>query len=954
MRMLSLLFLTIVLLSSTTATAGNHDEVNPLCYRCLKDGSPYMANMTHMSSLEAPYGELVTKASTSNFVSGTAVRQQAPAPVYGCFVLFHGDYTGATCAGSLQKAFENAIDSGHHVDPLYNDVAAVCYDDQHMLRPFSVGDVRRCIANFVSVARKTPDRYRAGEAWLGARCNALCEKGLMENSGPLQMGMPNGKILSTVDIASITVSGFVVFVHCLILTGGGIIQGIKDGKVHRQTGDWHNKVKRKIEHWFSFHNFPTIRNALVYRCTVQPLLPLVILTAAPLLSSTTAGAAGCLGYDQDNMTTRVKPLYYDCGCSGPYNLTKDYYDNRTRLAADLLQKLNTSGSPDGLFANANDTVGSLFGFAHCRGDYRGSVCADSLNRTITDYVNVTITKDTNQITICPSSKELTIYYDQHMLSFSADEYAYQGPRSNRPAWVASNMNYIKNSTDGAAAFYGERVQELLNETARYAASSSPDLYATGKSWLGGDGDVIYGMVQCRPDMGSGPCGECLGDLVGKVPKKFITPAGDHCVGGRILGVWCSLRFEEELFFKETPDTVKLHKPKNHPGKREIILIAIAALLSIVILVFLLGRIIQWKKDSKTRHKLEDWTRLLAVEIGTMFSHFTLSEIRNATDNFSEAKKLGEGAFGPVYRGQLTCGVVAIKRLGEYSSQGLEQFRNEIRSIAKLQHINLVKLIGCCMEQNEKILVYEYMPNRSLDDIFKDVAKWASLTWPIRQHIINGIAQGLLYIHNLLQPETRIVHRDLKASNILLDIELNPKISDFGIAMFSSSATESQDIVPMGTPGYMAPECFCGSSITVKSDVFSFGVLILEIISGRKVATSFRRYKGSDNLMAYAWRLWEDGNCKQLIDNSLSVEEHNKEEEIIRCAQIALLCVQANPEDRPGMAEVITMLSNKGTPLDKPKKPAYFNEPIVATRSNHTRTLYVTAIDHPSSCLMISI
>ncbi|WVZ70004.1 hypothetical protein U9M48_018713 [Paspalum notatum var. saurae] len=656
----------------------------------------------------------------------------------------------------------------------------------------------------------------------------------------------------------------------------------------------------------------------------QSLLPLVILTAVLLLSSsTTAGAAGCSSYyDDDNMTTRVKPLYYDCGCSSaPYNPTNDYYDNRTRLAGDLA--LNISASPDNLFANY--TVGSLSGFVLCRGDYRGSVCADSLSRTISDYVNVTITNDTNnQITIiCPSSEELTIYYDQHMLSFSAgDGYVYKDPGSNRPAWLASNMNY-KNRTGGDAEFYGDRVQELLNETARQAASSSssPELYATGKSWLGGDGGVIYGMVQCRPDMESGHCGECLGDLIGKVPKKFITAAGDHCVGGRILGVWCNLRFEEELFFKETADTVKLHKPKN----------------------------------SKTRHKLEDWTRLVAVEIGTMFSHFTLSEIRNATDNFSEAKKLGEGAFGPVYQGQLNCGVdVAIKRLSAYSSQGLEQFRNEIRSIAKLQHINLVKLIGCCMEQNEKILVYEYMPNRSLDDIFKDVAKWASLTWPIRQNIINGIAQGLLYIHNLLQPETCIVHRDLKASNILLDIQLNPKISDFGIAMFSSSATESQDIVPMGLNmamdllcqlfcliiGYMAPECFYGSTISVKSDVYSFGVLILEIISGRKVATSFRRYKRSDNLMAYAWRLWEDGNCKQLIDNSLSVEEHNEEEEIIRCAQIALLCVQANLEDRPGMAEVIRMLSNKGTPLDMPRQPAYFNEPIVAARSNHTRTLYV--------------
>ncbi|XP_066334171.1 putative cysteine-rich receptor-like protein kinase 12 [Miscanthus floridulus] len=146
-----------------------------------------------------------------------------------------------------------------------------------------------------------------------------------------------------------------------------------------------------------------------------------------------------------------------------------------------------------------------------------------------------------------------------------------------------------------------------------------------------------------------------------------------------------------------------------------------------------------------------------------------------------------------------------------------------------------------------------------------------------------------------------------------------------------------------TSGYMAPECLCGSSISVKSDVFSFGVLILEIISGRKVGTSFRRYKRSENPIAFAWRLWEDENSKQLID-----EEHDQETEILRCIQIALLCIQANPEDRPDMKEVVRILSNKGTQLDNPKQPAYFNEPIVSITSNPTSTQYLTAIHvHPA-------
>ncbi|CAO2183621.1 unnamed protein product [Urochloa humidicola] len=658
---------------------------------------------------------------------------------------------------------------------------------------------------------------------------------------------------------------------------------------------------------------------------------LVFLTAAVFLLSRARA---------DEVTAEVIPLYYTCSeDGGRYRDNSTYLSNLKALAVALAANVSTPSFVSGAVGQAPDAV---YGFVLCRGDCTGaSSCGDGLHKAFRNAIEKGF--------VCPFYKDVTIYYDQYMLRFSSDDV--RRSLTNRPAWVASNMN---NVTGAAGKSYGEKVHKLMGRIAD-AAASSPGRYGTGKVWFGG-GDVstVYGMQQCTPDLQADDCRSCLADVVSLMPAWFSHGPGDYRVGGRILGPRCSLRYENELFFQETNATLHVDMPKNHLRKIEIILLTIAAVLSVVILVSVFTWIIQRRKDSKARNELEEWTRLIAVEIGTMFSHFTLSEIRNGTDNFSEAKKLGQGAFGHVYQGQLTCGVVAIKRLAAYSSQGLEQFRNEIKFIAKLQHLNLVKLIGCCMQQNEKILVYEYMHNGSLDDIFKDVTKWASMTWPIRQNIIDGIAQGLLYIHNLLQPEICIVHRDLKASNILLDHQMNPKISDFGIAMFSSIATESQDIVPMGTPGYMAPECLCGSSISVKSDVFSFGVLILEIISGRKVGTSFRRYKRSHNLMTYvsnllhAWRLWEDGNCKQLIDNSLSVEEHDQEAEILRCIQIALLCVQANPEDRLDMREVIRILSNKDTQLDNPKEPAYFNEPIVATTSNPISTQYLTAIHvHPA-------
>lgn len=202
---------------------------------------------------------------------------------------------------------------------------------------------------------------------------------------------------------------------------------------------------------------------------MQTLL-LVILTA--LLLSSTAGAVGC--YNHENMTTRVKPLYYDCGC---FNVANDSnYGNRLSLAGKLME--NISASHDNFFASY--TVGSLSGFVLCRGDYNGSNCALRLNQTIKDYISIT---DTNQI-ICPSSMDVTIYYDQHMLSFfsSGGGGEYKDSGSNMPTWVASNMNYVMNST-GDATFFGERVLELLNKTASYAVLNSSKLYATGQSWF---------------------------------------------------------------------------------------------------------------------------------------------------------------------------------------------------------------------------------------------------------------------------------------------------------------------------------------------------------------------------------------------------------------------------------------------------------------------------------------
>ncbi|XP_062094628.1 probable leucine-rich repeat receptor-like serine/threonine-protein kinase At3g14840 isoform X3 [Humulus lupulus] len=298
--------------------------------------------------------------------------------------------------------------------------------------------------------------------------------------------------------------------------------------------------------------------------------------------------------------------------------------------------------------------------------------------------------------------------------------------------------------------------------------------------------------------------------------------------------------------------------------------------------------------------------------------FELDSLLMATNKFSITNKLGQGGFGPVYKGQLHGKEVAVKRLSSSSSQGYEEFRNEIILISKLQHRNLVKLIGCCIENEEKLLIYEFMLNKSLDTFIFDYRRRVELDWAIRFNIIDGIARGLVYLHR--DSSLRVIHRDLKASNILLDEKMTPKISDFGLArIFEGTLDLANTHRVVGTIGYMSPEYALRGIFSEKSDVFSYGVLLLEIISGKK-NTSFKDEDQYQGLIAYSWQLWSEGRGIELVDEALG-ESYN-ESEALKCIHIGLLCVQDFATDRPSMAQVASMLSNQIFHQPQPKQPAF--------------------------------
>ncbi|KAH1226308.1 Cysteine-rich receptor-like protein kinase 2 [Glycine max] len=288
--------------------------------------------------------------------------------------------------------------------------------------------------------------------------------------------------------------------------------------------------------------------------------------------------------------------------------------------------------------------------------------------------------------------------------------------------------------------------------------------------------------------------------------------------------------------------------------------------------------------------------------------YRYSDLKAATKNFNEKNKLGEGGFGAVYKGTMKNGkVVAVKKLisGDFNKVD-DEFESEVTLISNVHHRNLVRLLGCCSEGQERILVYQYMANTSLDKFLFGKRK-GSLNWKQRYDIILGTARGLTYLHE--EFHVSIIHRDIKSGNILLDEQLQPKISDFGLAKLLPEDQSHVRTRVAGTLGYTAPEYVLHGQLSEKADTYSYGIVALEIISGQK-STDVKVVDDDGDeeyLLRRAWKLYERGMLLELVDKSLDPNNYDAEE-VKKVIAIALLCTQASAAMRPAMSEVVVLLN----------------------------------------------
>ncbi|XP_044949993.1 cysteine-rich receptor-like protein kinase 10 [Hordeum vulgare subsp. vulgare] len=578
----------------------------------------------------------------------------------------------------------------------------------------------------------------------------------------------------------------------------------------------------------------------------------------------------------------------------------------------LLKALPQAAAPTG-FASLSDAGAFVRGLCHA--DSTPSDCLANLQDAVRYFGDV-----------CPLSQSAAAWYDKCWITYANTNasISYEVLLSE----VVCDSNSMSNGSATAMFHeldsYDRTLNELMKRLVAQATNGST-MFAAGEAVYApsDQNGTLYSAVQCMRDLSAGQCYQCLELLV---PVLQTYPSCRHDEYKMAQNFNCRLRVQVHTYHDLALGKRRL--------QHAILLVAISV-GALFVLVVVLACVRRHRRRIRAKKEQQD-------NAGEGMNYIRLQVLRAATSNFSISNKLGEGGFGEVFKGELQNGMeIAVKRLSSNSTQGFAELKNELVLANRLKHKNLVPLLGVCLQ--EKLVVYEYMPNGSLHTSLFNSEKAHQLDWTKRKTIICGIARGLLYLHE--ESRLKVIHRDLKPSNVLLDVEMNPKISDFGL---SRAFGENQSMVttrrPVGTLGYMSPEYAYYGQVSSKSDMYSFGVMVLEIVTGRRSNRSLEVEHDSAcrYLPSYVWEKWRAGSMKEVVDPSLG--GRYPESEVLNCVQIGLLCVQVNPSARPGASEVVLMLDGHSTSMtmQTPSRPAFcFPRPGILHPALSYHTRYAT-------------
>ncbi|KAH9289781.1 hypothetical protein KI387_033898, partial [Taxus chinensis] len=500
-------------------------------------------------------------------------------------------------------------------------------------------------------------------------------------------------------------------------------------------------------------------------------------------------------------------------CNGAtFSKTSKFESNLNIVLNNLVKNMNSSSNGFNTSA-AGQSPNRAYGLLQCREDTTGAECYSCSQEAI-----INIRED------CGNSIGARAWYEKCFIRY--ENYTFSGNLDILP----KTFNNFWNATDPAV--FSKAVKGLFRNLTNEAYESA-NRYSSGKT-MDSSAQKIFGLVQCWRDITS--LEDCTACLSVAIQQLLLVTADGTQLGGVCFTGSCVARYETYQFFNPSPAAPppKLQLPsptssKKSANKVPIVLGIVGGFLVMLLLsMFAIRRKLKSLILRKENRHMETGSLITQDEQIV----FNLEKIRAATNNFHEDNKLGEGGFGPVYKGTMPDGKqIAVKKLSAQSQRGKEEFLNEVKLVAKIQQRNLVNILGCCAEGSEPLLIYEFLANKSLDQILFNPQRSKELEWQRRLNIIRGIARGLLYLHEDSQPH--IIHRDIKASNILLDEKMEPKISDFGLTRLFGQDESLVNTRIAGTFGYMAPEYAMHGKLSTKADVYGFGVVLLEIVCGIK-------------------------------------------------------------------------------------------------------------------------